>query len=349
MSMARAKPQTPCCFRIYEGISRAGVRASLAYAGVAQGLVYIAPFTAQCFFESPSIREEGELEWTQLEKFLEANRSELNLIMATADWVQAVRGRQDIVGLSRVHQTVDVSVGWAQVLERLSQREQKRRAEALRQGFSFDVSRQDADFFQFYRRMHVPTMQHRYASAARSVQEQSAYEELFRKGMLFRVHSGDEWVAGSVSHLDQAARTLNARLIGVKDGAEVFRRNGAQNFVYHAILEWASSQPDIDHVDFQGCEPFLSKGTFQYKKRFGSRVVIPDNAFRHWRVLIRAPSLCASVRSFLVNNPLLGLDDEGQIVAQYFRDAERGVRADIPFASRGIYGQIIHDLERWHG
>ncbi|MHC8390222.1 hypothetical protein ACYZTM_19795 [Pseudomonas sp. MDT2-39-1] len=341
--------KTPCHFRVYRGYSKAGVMARLVYVGVSEGLIYIAPFVDQCFFEHSTVEQEGTLEWKQLEEFLNQNQPDTSLLMAPLEVIRQCQRPGDIVGLSRLHQKVDVSSDWEHVQRELSHRENNRRVQSVGQGFGFDVSLRDEDFFTFYRSMHVPTMSARYGRLARSVPEQSAYLELFKQGVLFRVCLKDDWVAGSVSQVDESTRTLNARLIGVKDGASIYRVNGAQNFVYHAILEWASHQSNIDCVDFQGCEPFLSKGTFQYKKRFGAKAVIPDNAFGQWRLLIRAHKLCASARQFLINNPLVGLDAEGRLQAQYFFDADHEIRSDIPFASKGISSQVNHNLDQWHG
>lgn len=319
------------------------------YLGVKEGLQYIAPFVAQCFFEDSFINQEGAMEWEQLGGFIKQNQTDMSLLMASLDVIRQHQQPGDVVGLSRIHQKVDVSAGWEHVLGQLSHRESKRRAQSITRGFQFDVSIEDADFFSFYRTMHVPTMSARYGAFARSVEEQDAFSSLFKRGVLFRIKMHADWVAGSVSQIDLPARTLNARLIGMKDGSAVYRANGAQSFVYHSILEWASNQSSIDWVDFQGCEPFLSKGTFQYKKRFGAQAVIPENAFGQLRILIRVPSLCASVRKFLINNPLIGLDADGQLQAQYFFDADHEVRSDIPYASKGIYSQVSSNLDYWHG
>ncbi|MGW8464720.1 hypothetical protein [Pseudomonas sp. CLCA07] len=338
-----------CHFRVYRGYSRAGIPASLVYVGVAEGLLYIAAFVDHCFFEFSSVEREGTLEWSQLELFIKKNQANMCLLMAPDEVIQQYQQPGDILGVSRIHQKVDVFAGWEHVLCQISHRESKRRIHAIEQGFDFDVSLEDEDFFAFYRSMHVPTMSARYGVFARSVPEQAAYLDLFKRGVLFRVLLNGEWVAGSVCQIDKSARVLNARLIGVKGGTAVCRENGAQNFVYHAILEWASNYPLIDTVDFQGCEPFLSKGTFQYKKRFGAQAFIPDNAFGRWRTLIRATTLCASTRQFLINNPLIGLDAEGRLQAQYFYDANHKIRSDIPFVSKGINSHVSLDLDQWNG
>lgn len=340
--------ESPCHFRIYMGITRTGTLSRLVYVGMAEGLLYIVPFVNQCIFEHSSVVQEGFLGWNQLEEFVEQNQGDMILLMALSKVVHQCQRPGDVVGLSRVHQKVDVSAGWESVLGQFSNREGKRHAQLIEQGFRFNVSFEDEHFFSFYRDMHVPTMSNRYGLFARSVQEQAAYLELFKRGMLFRVFLNDEWVAGSVSQMDKSTRTLNARLIGVEGGNAMHRKNGAQNFVYHAILKWSSNQSLIDCVDFQGCEPFLSKGTFQYKKRFGARAVIPDNAFGRWRILIRVPAHCTTTRQFLISNPLIGLDPAGRLQAQYFFDADNQIRSDIPFASKGIHSQVSYNLDQWH-
>lgn len=345
----RMSQRTVCHFRFYSGLSRAGTLARLTYLGVNEGLQYIAPFVAQCFFEHSCIDQEGTLEWEKLDDFIKRNQTDMSLLMTSSDVIQQCQQPGDVVGLSRIHQKVNVSAGWEHVLGQLSHRESKRRALSIKRGFQYDVSIEDEDFFSFYRTMHVPTMSARYGDFARSVEEQDAFLNLFKRGILFRIQMHAEWVAGSISQIDWPTRTLNARLIGMKEGSAVYRANGAQNFVYHSILEWASNQSSIDWVDFQGCEPFLSKGTFQYKKRFGAQAVIPENAFGQWRILIRMPTLCASVRKFLINNPVIGLDADGRLQAQYFFDANHEIRSDIPYASKGIYSQVNRNLDQWHG
>lgn len=338
-----------CHFRIYKGRSKTGLAASLVYVGLAEGLVYIASFVEQCFFEHSHTEQEGILAWNQLDDFIMRNQADICLLMASMEVVRHCQRSGDIVGVSRIHQKVDVSNGWEDTIRQLSNRENKRRVQLVGQGFGFDVSHDDGDFLVFYRSMHVPTMQTRYGCHARSVPEEKAYIDLFKRGILFRISLKGEWVAGSISQIDEVTRTLNARLIGVKNGATIYRSNGAQNYVYHSILEWASCQPSIDCVDFQGCEPFLSKGTFQYKKRFGATAVIPENAFGAWRLLIRAKMQSSSARQFLIDNPLMGVDSAGHLQAQYFYDSAHKPRLDIPSASKGIDSEIRYNLDLWHG
>ena len=73
-----------------------------------------------------------------------------------------------------------------------------------------------------------------------------------------------------------------------------------------------------------------------------------DATFGLMRILIRAPTLSAAARHFLINNPFIGLDADGELQAQYFFDSVHKVRSDIPFAAKGIHSQVSHNLDQWH-
>jgi hypothetical protein len=193
--------------------------------------------------------------------------------------------------------------------------------------------------------MHAPTMQVRHGENARNLAEQPAFETIFQQGMLIRVHKHDMWLAGCLCQIEPSARKLNARLIGVKGGDDEYRSQGAQSFVYHAIIDWAIDSGAIDTVDFQGCEPFLTKGTFQFKRRFGARVVIPDNLLGMLRMLIRPNHSARSARDFLINNPVLTDQPANDLIVKYFRDATHPPRLDLPFESPGIAGSVVLDLD----
>ncbi|MGY2253070.1 hypothetical protein [Pseudomonas reactans] len=336
---------TLCHFRVVRGLSKVGEDVEIAYVGVSEGLVYIEPFIEGCYFELSSIVSQGTFEWKDLERFLRNTKSELVVMMAPVPTISQFLCKTDVVGVCRIHQEVDVSRGYDHIKSQISRREEKRRTQCIAQGFYYNVSVEDRDFYEFYHSMHLPTMRNRYGDLARSVKETEAYTDLFKKGVLFRVYRTQEWVAGSVSQIDESSRILNARLIGVKEGCDMYRTDGSQGFVYHSIIEWAADNSNIDCVDFQGCEPFLTKGTFQYKKRFGARAVIPNNKFGDWRLLIRVASLSLSARHFLINNPFLVEDKRGGLNAQYCFDATSGPRKDIPYASEGINGAVYLNLD----
>lgn len=336
----------PHFLRVTRGTSRSGEQACVAYAGVAEGLTYLAPFVEERLFEhhEPPRTQPVDLDAMEASLFAEAD---LVVLAATPEVLGRLRRGHDVSAVPRIHQVVDTRGALGDVHRAMSSREVKRLAAAKAAGFRYDVTHEDRHFFEFYDAMHRPTMEARYGDKARSVEREKALETLFRQGALFRVFRGETWVAGSVGQIDVQRRTLNSRLIGIAGGDAGLREAGAQNFVYHAILDWACLEASIDHVDFQGCEPFLTKGTFQYKKRFGTRAVIPANVFGTLRMALRPNRLTRSVRDFLAGNPVLDADGNGALQAKYFHDRERPVRGDIPFASPGIGDMVAIDLDAW--
>jgi hypothetical protein len=327
------------------GTAADGAALRTAYIGTEEGLTYIAPFVEDLLLSGQQPGQRQAVGTDEAAALWRATDADLSMLVVPAAMATALAMPGDIRAVARIHQVVDTSQGLAHVHAAMSSRERKRAAQAAADGYSYDISHDDAHFHTFYRTMHAPTMNVRYGDRARSVEEGKALETLFHAGALFRIFKSGEWVAGSVGQIDAARRTLNSRLIGVLAGDDRFRLEGAQNYVYHAILDWAAGEASIDRVDFQGCEPFLTKGTFQYKKRFGTSAEIPDNRLGGLRLLIRARLERPAVREFLINNPVLVQNAAGELMANYFFDGRTPPRKDIPFASPGIVGAVFRDLD----
>ncbi|MGY4490070.1 hypothetical protein [Pseudomonas sp. TE3610] len=335
--------------RLAVGLCPNGDTATLLYIGESEGLRYIAPFVEQQFFDYVHTTLPSTICLGDIAGFISTHAPDLVCMLLTQEHYQWQAQPKDLVGVSRIHQWVPCESMHEIALAAMSKREARRRAQAISDGFSFDVSHCDNDFHHFYRTMHEPTMHQRYGDRARSVPEDIAYANLFKQGQLFRVHYHDQWVAGSVCQLDHQRGRINARLIGVLEGECRFRDNGSQNFVYHAIIEWACATQRLKVVDFQGCEPFLTKGTFQYKKRFGSHAVIPDNRFGELDLILRAQTLSPAVRQFLIHNPSIIRTDNNELAARYFKDARTAHRDDLAFKCAGMETRVILDLDQWYG
>ncbi|MEK8146029.1 hypothetical protein NKH18_47120 [Streptomyces sp. M10(2022)] len=100
-------------------------------------------------------------------------------------------------------------------------------------------------------------------------------------------------------------RTLTLRLAGVDSGGAHAYSSGTYMAMYVLILQWAAEH-GLTRVDLSGCEPFLSKGIFQFKRKIHPEVALPDNHFANKRLLLRVRRDSPEVRDFLTANPLLG-------------------------------------------
>jgi hypothetical protein len=192
--------------------------------------------------------------------------------------------------------------------------------------------------------MHRPTMARRHGPRTRTEPKAVAYECLFRRGPLFFVSEEGRRVAGVLCRWEPRTRTLTTRLLGVLDGDEAHYRSGAFKAAYHLLLEWACGA-GVEHVDLHGTEALISKGIFQWKRKFHPRVVLPPNHFARKRVWLHAARDTPAVRRFLVANPVLAMLPQGGIEAVYFRDRERRPRTDLGCSCPGVLRQRELDLD----
>ncbi|MGB8956217.1 MAG: hypothetical protein WCC10_12665 [Tumebacillaceae bacterium] len=332
-----------------QGLDDEGRLVRYSYIGIDEGLVYIMPFVENNLIKQDlQVTKEGKIAAEDVEAYMKSSDADLLIVAADKQSVLALRTEAHLLMPFRIHQIVHTSREYEKTRRAMSQRELKRYDKMRQQeGFDYFVTYEDADFDHFYDTMHKPTMNSRYGEFARSVEKQTAYETLFKKGLLFLVTQNGEPVSGSVSQFDKTKNWLNARLIGVRNGDDLYRTNGAQNFVYHAIIHWASNVGMIDVVDFQGCEPFLTKGTLQYKKRFATEAILPPNHFHDKRLLVQANLRSPSVRQFLIDNPMLVIDEADNIGAGYPFDQQSKPRLELPYQCPGIDYHVLIDLDEW--
>jgi hypothetical protein len=322
-----------------------------AYGGHADGLRYIQPFVQDGLLAGAEdlTVEEHAVPRPDLLPALE--RADADLTTAVLEEVLVPRAlpARTLLMPFRIHQAVDTSRPWSEVRAEISRRELKRHEAACRKhGFRLRTTADEAEYRWFYQHMVRPSMEVRYGGRDRSLGEDQGLHAILRHGVLFLVESDDGPVAGSASELDRRRSIVNGRLIGVRDGDQELRRNGAQNALYHFILEYACAH-GFAQVDYQGCEPFLSKGTFQYKKRFGTEAVLPPSRYRFLRMLLTPRKDSGRLRDFLVANPIMMVDERGRLGAWYPRDAARPPRHDIPDDSLGFAFRAELDLDALFG
>ncbi|MFF4406786.1 hypothetical protein [Streptomyces sp. NPDC001404] len=240
----------------------------------------------------------------------------------------------------RVRLVVPVGEGTEALHARISRRERRSFAVHRRErGWTWERATGPWAFDHFYERMHLPTMRRRHGCATRSLPPDLAYECLFRRGALFFVVENGTPVAGVLCARPAHSRTLTMRLLGVLDGAEEHYASGAARALTHFALEWACTH-GMTHVDLSGCEPFLSKGIFQFKQRFHPECRLPADHFGGKRLVLRVVRDTPGVRDLLVANPVVALAaggfETGGFEALYFHDADRPPRTDLAWQCPGI-------------
>ncbi|MGW3123456.1 GNAT family N-acetyltransferase [Streptomyces sp. NPDC001107] len=312
---------------------------SISYSGVPEGVAYTLEFTEQrreSNAEETAQRKEATLLGRDLRMPDRLPDADIVIVGTSSEKARKLPSSASLIMPIRVHFLLDFDQDY-EVLHAQASKGARRdfRQKSRQNDWSLGIERDPAWFEYFYDRMYRATMFERYGPRARTEGRDSAYECLFRSGVLFYLTMDGKRMAGHLCHWDPRSRILTSRLLGVLDGAEEYYAAGALKVMYFLMIEWAARH-GVRRLDFQGTEAFLSKGTYQMKRRFGTRVALPPNHFGRKRLWFQIRRDTPAVRDFLVNNPLLTEAADGTLEAVYFHDARRPLRVDYRAESPGV-------------
>jgi hypothetical protein len=329
--------------------SRLGTGAvSLAYLGLPEGLQHVLPFLEQQRDPGggPARRTGRWIPWHVVARGRWLPDTDLVVVGTTARRVRRLPPHRATISPLRIHLVVPVVPDVAAMRRRVSTKDRQhfaRQRGAL--DWRLEATSDPADFAHFYHRFHLPTMRLRHGAATRSVDESTAYERILRHGRLFFVTQSGRRVAGMLCHWQPRGATLTLRLAGVLDGASEHYRSGALLATYLLLQEWAAGH-GVRRMDLSGCEPFLSKGIFQFKRKLHPEVVLPGNHFAHKRLWLQVRRDGPAVRDLLVANPVIVIGADG-LEALYFHDRQRPPRLDLRWQGTTILRQRLVDLDEF--
>lgn len=321
---------------------------SVSYAGLPEGLAYTLEFT--------ELRREHAGEQAKRTSATITGRdlrsstatlpeADIVIVGTSAHQARRLPAAASLVVPMRVHFVVDIDGDVQQLRRRISERERWQFARNVRRYAWTWTSVDDPAWFDFfYDRMYRPTMFRRHGSRERTEGKDSSYECLFRTGRLFALCENGERIGGALCHWNRVSSVLTLRLLGVLDGSAEYFDRGALKAVYHFLIDWAANN-GVRQFDLQGTEPFLSKGTYQWKRRLGTRVILPPNHFGAKRLWFHVRRDTPAVRDFLTANPILAESADGTLEAVYFHDAGRSARLDYSAKSPGVRQTRLVDLD----
>ncbi|MFC9431540.1 hypothetical protein [Streptomyces sp. NPDC056987] len=241
----------------------------------------------------------------------------------------------------RVTLAVPVGPEPQDVLGRLSRKARQQHAHEVRShNRTLEVAAGEDYFAFFYDGMHRLSLVNRHGDAARSEGRDSAPVCLFRRGVLFFLCESGRRVAGMLCWLEGG--TLVVRLAGVARADDEAYASGTYSAMYVLILQWAGEH-GLTRVHLSECEPFLSKGIFQFKRKMPPEVALPRNHFSGERLMLRVRRDNPFVRDFLAANPVLAFGQEQGFEAVYFHDDDRPPRLDLRWRCPRVRGQrLVH-------
>ncbi|MFL6164237.1 MAG: hypothetical protein ACJ74U_18705 [Jatrophihabitantaceae bacterium] len=316
---------------------------SLGYIGPSLGVLYLQRFIRDKLFgvTAPTATKSGEVAGAR--DTLEVLASDILLTVGMKEELDDVVHPAGVLMPLRVHMVADLAQEAPAAQTKTFRLQLRRhRSRVRRRGYDWELASNDGEYDWFYDRMHIPTMVARHGERARSVEREEARRELFHKGSLLFVTSYGKRVAGIVLQVVREQSICNVRLVGWLDGDPQLMREGAVQSGYFFVRDWAA-QLGLQFLDFQGSEPFLSKGTFQNKRRRGTSAILAPGEFANLRCVLTVREDKGPIRDFLVANPPISVGRSDRMDAVYFYDDRRAVRHDLPWRMEGIDGcQILH-------
>lgn len=327
----------------------AGGGLTIAYGGMPDGLRHVLPFMERQRDPTgpPPVHTPHRVPRRAVADLRTLPDTDLVALGVTQRTAHRLPGASSVLAPFRVQMVVPVVPDPEAMRRRVSRKDRQHFARQQRAlDWRLEEATGPADFAYFYDRFHQPTMRHRHGPATRSVDRQTAYEQLFRRGVLFFVTQGGRPVSGLLCRWGPTRADLTLRLAGVLDADEEHYRSGVYMASYILLQEWAARH-GVRRLDLSGCEPFLSKGIFQFKRKLHPAVIRPDNHFGGKRLWLHVRRDRPEVRDFLVANPLIGEGGDGRLEAVYFHDDHRPPRLDLRWQGTTITRQRLIDLDRF--
>jgi len=204
--------------------------------------------------------------------------------------------------MPKVNFVLDLSLVLDEIIKKMSRRRRRDIAKMEKYGYSYELAETGEALDFFYSKMYVPYIQTRHHEGA-AVDSLHNLKKLFRKGGILFVKRGGEYVAGILYHI--TGKIVHAHCLGIYDGAEQYLKEHAGQASLYFLILWAKNQGFLE-LDYGPTRPFLSDGTFMYKKEWGMKIRDQPNQS------IYALKLCnfkKATRDFLLNNPFIFIDE----------------------------------------
>jgi hypothetical protein len=137
-------------------------------------------------------------------------------------------------------------------------------------------------------------------------------------------------------------------MTGVIGADERLIHEGAQSALYYAVAHWANGH-GYAAVDFEATEPFLRKGIFQHKRKWGAAAKTQS----HRCIWLNVHRNTPAVGAFFENNPLIVVNQQGDLQGLFFADEPERVSAETREAwgklceMPGLSGYTIRSLKAW--
>ena len=214
-----------------------------------------------------------------------------------------------------IRQKYVIPDSWEKVLASFRRNTRKTDLRKVRKyGFTYQITKSDADFEHFYHHMYVPYLSKRFGD---EVIIEPAWKVLrqCQKGELMHIVRDGHVVAAVLLH--QLGTRLAYVWVGVPDDLDDELYMGAFSAMYYFTIHHGYSR-GCEEIDFLGSRPLLNDGLFRYKRKWGT--FVEDSPVPRGDILLKPLQFTAPVQSFFHNNKFIvrdGKDLVGKVLLNH--------------------------------
>jgi hypothetical protein len=239
-----------------------------------------------------------------------------------------------------VRQLLDISGGSSDVKHHKHKKPKEAERLIRKHGLSYRVTREQADFDEFFERMYEVQKSTKFGAVA-FIKSREIVLDLFRRGFLILVLKDGKPIAGGVNCV--VGDCMECRESGVLDADESYEKMGAQLALYYFGIQYAR-ELGLRSVDLRSSRPFLNDGIFCHKHLWGA-TVCRNESLQYHTYFINTGS-APKLAQFYAHNPLIVSTAEGlQAILGSCEETEMSADDRSSLANRhitpGISGLIV--------
>ncbi|MCX6822099.1 MAG: hypothetical protein NTW30_04965 [Candidatus Aenigmarchaeota archaeon] len=183
--------------------------------------------------------------------------------------------------------------------------------------YSFKISNDIEKIHMFYHSMYLPMIQKRHGDHLLYTPPFVFLKYLKEAGykLLLIMDNTDAPVSGVYFH--ETPKEMFIRYAGILNGDMSLMNKGASAAYYYYSILYAEDK-GIEKVNVGGVRPFFGDGVFQYKRKWGLKVVKTDGAGYPEICGLYIPPCGSPLEQFLIDNPFIGVDEKNNHVGYFF-------------------------------
>lgn len=177
---------------------------------------------------------------------------------------------------------------------------------------SFRMSQSRQDFDDFYHKMYIPYLRHRYTDTA-SITPYEDFIQTIPKGEIIFIQQDGQTIAGASLEFEHGNPML--RRIGIACANLEYVRMGAIGAIYYFLVQELKKRGHT-RIDMGGTRALLSDGLTKYKLSLGLRLNKKNSQHSCVRLMLLRDTEAA--RTFLTNNPFLFKNKKAKLCRAVF-------------------------------